>query len=341
MKRLDHYWYSYNPVSVALLPLSWLFSLVSRLRRYAYVVGLFPTKKLPVPVIVVGNISVGGTGKTPLVIWLARHLQDLGYKPGIISRGYGGKATEWPLPVVPQSDPTQVGDEPVMLASRTGCPLWVGPDRPAAARALLATADCDILISDDGLQHYALHRDLEIVVLDGVRGLGNGLSLPAGPLREAPSRLAQADLVIANGPSTPVLATFGLTTLADYRMNLVPGQLINLAAPSLAVGLDYFEDQPVHAMAGIGNPERFFDTLRAAGLRPRTHSFPDHHRFREAEITPDDALPVIITEKDAVKCAPFAHRRHWYLEVSAQPDTGFIQQLDQRISEIGNGQKIA
>lgn len=327
MKRLDHYWYSRNPVSIALLPLSWLFRLISRLRRQAYRHGLLGQDKLPVPVIVVGNISVGGTGKTPLVIWLARHLQALGYKPGIISRGYGGAATEWPQPVEAGSDPAWVGDEPVLLAVRTGCPLWVGPDRPATARALLDQADCDILISDDGLQHYALQRDLEIVVIDGVRGFGNGWSLPAGPLRERPSRLSEVDLVIANGESD----------LTDYRMVLEPGQLINLAAPSLKKKLDYFKDQPVHAMAGIGHPERFFNTLRAAGLYPQVHPFPDHHCFSEMEITPDDALPVIITEKDAVKCAPFAHRRHWYLEVSAQPDRGFIQQLDQRIREIGNG----
>jgi len=327
VKRLDHYWNSLNPVSVALLPLSWLFRLVSRLRYHAYRVGLLATTKLPVPVIVVGNITVGGTGKTPLVIWLARHLQGLGYKPGIISRGYGGKATEWPFPVSPDSDPEWVGDEPVLLASRTGCPLWVGPDRPATALALLAAAECDILISDDGLQHYALHRDLEVVVIDGARGLGNGLSLPAGPLRERPSRLARVDLVIANGPSV----------LTSYQMSLQPGQLINLASPSLRVGLDYFKDQSVHAMAGIGNPERFFNTLRTAGLRAYAQPFPDHHGFSEAEITPDDALPVLMTEKDAVKCAPFAHRRHWYLEVSAQPDLGFIQQLDKRIREFKNG----
>lgn len=327
MKRLDHYWDSVNPVSAALLPLSWLFRMVSWLRYRAYRVGLLATKKLPVPVIVVGNITVGGTGKTPLVIWLARHLRDLGHKPGIISRGYGGKATDWPQPVVPESNPALVGDEPVMLASRTGCPLWVGPDRPATAQALLAAADCDILISDDGLQHYALHRDLEILVIDGARGLGNGFSLPAGPLRERPSRLTQVDLVIANGPSD----------LTSNQMNLNPGQMINLASPSLQVGLDYFKDQSVHAMAGIGNPERFFNTLRAASLQAHVHPFPDHHCFSEAEITPDDALPVIMTEKDAVKCAPFAHRRHWYLEVSAQPDMGFIQQLDKRIREFRDG----
>lgn len=327
MKRLDYYWDSLNPVSVTLLPLSWLFRLASWIRRGAYRVGLLATTKLPVPVIVVGNITVGGTGKTPLVIWLAQHLRELGYKPGIISRGYGGRASEWPQPVTPQSDPVQVGDEPVLLASRTGCPLWVGPDRPGAAQALLAAADCDILISDDGLQHYALERDLEIVVIDGARGLGNGLSLPAGPLRERPSRLTRVDLVIANGESP----------LTDYRMVLEPGHLVNLGSPSLRVELDYFRDQPVHAMAGIGNPERFFGTLRRAGLQLQAQPFPDHHRFSEAEITPRDALPVIITEKDAVKCSPFAHRRHWYLEVSANPDPGAIQQLDKRIREIENG----
>ncbi len=327
MKRLDYYWYSYNPVSIALLPLSWLFCLVSWLRRRAYSAGILSVEKPSVPVIVVGNISVGGTGKTPLVIWLAQHLLEMGYKPGIISRGYGGKATEWPLPVIAESEPSQVGDEPVMLARRTRCPLWVGPDRPATARALLDASDCDILISDDGLQHYALHRDLEIAVIDGNRGLGNGFCLPAGPLRERRSRLVQVDLSIANGSSS----------LTCHQMRLEAGQLINLANPSLRVELDHFRNQPVHAMAGIGNPDRFFSTLREAGLQPCERSFPDHHRFTEAEITPDDAFPVIITEKDAVKCVSFAHRRHWYLEVSAVPDRGFIRQLDKQIRELKNG----
>lgn len=327
MKRLDFYWDSLNPVAIILLPLSWLFRLVSRLRYRAYHAGLLTRVKLPVPVIVVGNITVGGTGKTPLVIWLARHLQDLGFKPGIISRGYGGQASKWPQPVTPQRDPAMVGDEPVLLASRTGCPVWVGPDRPRTAQMLLGEGDCDILISDDGLQHYALQRDLEIVVVDGNRGLGNGFSLPAGPLRERPDRLGQVDLVIANGASE----------LTENHMMLKPGRLINLANPSIQVGLDYFAGQSVHAMAGIGNPERFFDTLRAAGLQLQAQPFPDHHPFTEADINPDDELPVILTEKDAVKCAPFARQRHWYLEVSAEPDPGSVQQLDKRIREFKNG----
>ncbi|WP_428604613.1 tetraacyldisaccharide 4'-kinase [Sedimenticola sp.] len=327
MKRLDHYWYSKNLVSGALLPLSWLFCLISQLRRLAYRRGFIGTDKLPVPVIVVGNISVGGTGKTPLVIWLAQHLLNQGYQPGIISRGYGGQATKWPQPVVADSDPSLVGDEPVMLAKRTGCTLWVGPDRPATARALLAASACDLLISDDGLQHYALQRDLEMVVIDGSRELGNGYCLPAGPLRERTSRLAEVDLVISNGPSS----------LTPLQMKLEPGQLINLADPTLRVGLDHFRQQTVHAMAGIGNPGRFFQTLRDAGLHLHEHPFPDHHRFSATDINPDDALPVIITEKDAVKCAPFSQQRHWYLEVSAVPGTGFIQQLDQRIREFEDG----
>lgn len=327
MKRLDSYWDSLNPVAIALLPLSWLFRLVSWLRYRAYHRGLLTRVRLSVPVIVVGNITVGGTGKTPLVIWLARHLRDLGFRPGIIARGYGGQASQWPQPVTPQSDPAMVGDEPVLLASRTGCPVWVGPDRPRTAQTLLDKADCDILISDDGLQHYALQRDLEIVVIDGARGLGNGFSLPAGPLRERPARLDQVDLVIANGPSE----------LTGHHMTLKPGRLINLANPSLQVSLDYFAAQSVHAMAGIGNPERFFDTLRAGGLQLQVQPFPDHHRFTETDINPNDELPVIVTEKDAVKCAPFARRRHWYLEVSAEPDPGAIHQLDKRIREFKNG----
>ena len=230
---------------------------------------------------------MGGTGKTPLVAWLAEHLIKQGFKPGIISRGYGGSATNWPIQVSPESDPVLVGDEPVMLAKRTGCPLWVGPDRPATAKALLAASDCDIIISDDGLQHYALERDLEIAVIDGERGLGNGFCLPAGSLRERPARLAQVDLVVSNGPSE----------LAEHQMTLEPGQLVNLTAEASKVELDEFQGLSVHGMAGIGNPGRFFKTLQLSGLRVFEHPFPDHHAFTEAEINPDDELPVIITRK--------------------------------------------
>ncbi|MDF1529896.1 MAG: tetraacyldisaccharide 4'-kinase [Sedimenticola sp.] len=326
MKRLDHYWYSVNAVSILLLPLSWLFCLISWLRRLAYNFQLKSSRKLPVPVIVVGNITVGGTGKTPLVIWLTDYLREQGFSPGIISRGYGGKATHWPLEVTADSDPVLVGDEPVMLARRCGCSIWVGPDRPVTADALLNNTSCDILISDDGLQHYAMARDIEIAVIDGARGLGNGFCLPAGPLRERRGRLDTVDLVVANGDSE----------LTDHHMTLAVGELINLA-DQLHLPAEHFSGQRVHGMAGIGNPQRFFNTLRGLGMSVEEHFFPDHYRFCAADITPDDTLPVIITEKDAVKCTHFSQQRHWYLEVSAKLPEGFIQQLDKQIRELRNG----
>jgi tetraacyldisaccharide 4'-kinase len=327
VKRLDQYWYSINTVAILLVPLSWLFSLISWIRRQAYKYNLLKTRKMPVPVIVVGNITVGGTGKTPLVIWLAEHLRQQGFTPGIISRGYGGNATHWPIQVTGASDPAEVGDEPVMLARRSGCPIWVGPDRPVTASKLLDATTCNIIISDDGLQHYALARDIEIAVIDGQRGLGNGLCLPAGPLREKSNRLSTVDLVIANGASD----------LTTHQMTLVPGDLINLKEDNTRLSTEQFRGSRVHGMAGIGNPTRFFNTLRQLGLEVEAHAFPDHHAFRATEITPDDTLPVIITEKDAVKCTGFAQQRHWYLEVSAEVDAGFIQQLDKQIRELKDG----
>ena len=327
MKSLDHYWYSHNWVSLALQPLSLLFRLLAWLRRQAYRAGLLRTRRLPVPVIVVGNITVGGTGKSPLVIWLANWLREQGHRPGIISRGYGGRSSEWPVRVDADGDPERVGDEPVMIARRTGCPVWVGPDRPASGAALLAANDCDLVISDDGLQHYALARDIEIAVIDGERGVGNGYALPAGPLREPVARLQQVDLVIANGVSD----------LAEWGMSLQAGELVNLADPDRRVALETFRGQRVHGVAGIGNPGRFFSTLRAAGLSVSEHPFADHHPFAAADLEIDDGEPLIMTEKDAVKCAGFARPNHWYLEISAQPDKGFVQQLERRLGELRNG----
>ena len=331
MKRLDHYWQSENGVSRALLPLSLLFRLLVWLRVMAYRYGFRRSQQLPAPVIIVGNISVGGTGKSPMVVWLAGYLCQLGYRPGIISRGYGGSAREWPLRVAPDSDPRMVGDEPVMIARRTGCPVWVGPDRPKTGNALLTASDCDLVIADDGLQHYALARDIEIAVIDGERSMGNGHLLPAGPLREPVSRLSRVDLLIANGAST----------LAEWQMRLQPGDLVNLSDPHQRIPLETWAGRHVHAVAGIGNPGRFFSTLQQAGLKVIEHPFPDHHPFVPGDIEQDDTLPAIMTEKDAVKCAAFARPHHWYLEVTAQPDRGFIQQLERQLGELRYGQKTA
>ncbi len=318
MKRLDHYWYSRNRISLLLLPLSWIFCLIVWLRRLAYRLRLFTVYKSSVPVIVVGNITVGGTGKTPLVIWLADYLQQQGFCPGIISRGYGGNAQSWPQPVEDDSDPRLMGDEPVMIARRSGCPMWVGPNRPETARALLQSTDCDIIISDDGLQHYALGRDIEIAVIDGKRLLGNGFCLPAGPLRERAARLSKVDMLVVNDGEWQ----------EGYQMTLEGGRMVNLKDPSLTSDLAAFSGYEVHGIAGIGHPRRFFDALRRYGLKVMEHPFDDHHQYIAQEVTPGDELSVIMTEKDAVKCSGFAKEHHWYLEVYAKLDGAFSQQLD-------------
>lgn len=320
--NIEKLWYSKNFAASLLLPLSWPFRGLSRLRRWFYSIHNHFREHLPVPVIVVGNISVGGTGKTPLVIWLVGFLQEKGYQPGVVSRGYGGKARRWPQHVTAQSDPQMVGDEPVLIASRCVCPIVVSPRRVEAAQVLLEEYECDILISDDGLQHYALERDVEIAVVDGVRGLGNGYCLPAGPLREAPRRLTEVDFVIINGSD----ASIGYRH-RSYRMDMKAAQLVNLAQPEIARSLASFIGEKVYAMAGIGHPGRFFALLKDKGLTIHRHAFPDHHRYTEADLRFTGEKPLLMTEKDAVKCRKFAKENHWYLVVEARPDPAFAERL--------------
>lgn len=327
MKRLDAYWDSRNGVSLALLPLSWLFIVLSFLRRSAYRIGLLKTHRLPVPVIVVGNITVGGTGKTPLVVWLAQWLGAKGLRPGIISRGYGGDGSEEPRQVLATSVAAEVGDEPLLIAQRTGCPVYVGADRVAAARALLQQQDCDIIVSDDGMQHYALGRDIEIAVIDGSRRFGNGFSLPAGPLRERPSRLNDVDLVVINGEATA----------EGSSMTISAGEVVNLHDADERRPLDDFVGRAVHAVAGIGNPARFFAMLRQRGLEIRERPFPDHHSFTATDISSDDGLPVLMTEKDAVKCSSFAQPCHWYVQAEAELDDSFKQGLESLLRGVTGG----
>jgi len=301
-----------------LVPLSWLFGLLAGLRRTLYRVGMLRVQTLPVPVIVVGNISVGGTGKTPLVAWLARELAIRGWHPGVISRGYGGTART-PQAVNRNSDTTQVGDEPVLLASLVQCPVWVGRDRAAAGRALLlAHPQVDVLISDDGLQHYRLARDMEIAVVDGVRGFGNGRPLPAGPLREPVARLNAVDAIVVN---QPVAAQLNLPALPPaYSMRLEGACFVNLADPARTARAADLAGQEIHAIAGIGHPQRFFDQIAALGIHAHYHAFPDHHAYRAADL----AYPgqILMTGKDAVKCIAFATQNMWALpvQVSIQPD---------------------
>jgi tetraacyldisaccharide 4'-kinase len=318
MKRLDYYWYTRSPWLLLLTPVSLFYRIVINLRRSAYRIGIFRSTRVSLPVIIVGNITVGGTGKTPLVVWLADHLQGKGYKPGIISRGYGGNADSWPQQVRPDSDPAIVGDEAVLLAARTHCPMAVAPDRVAAANALIAHSECDIILSDDGLQHYALQRDIEIVVIDGIRRFGSGFLIPAGPMREPASRLQNVDLVVVNG----------LGGGQEHRMRLIQGDAQNLQDPGRHRALTDFRSKTVHAVAGIGNPDRFFRSLQQAGLRLLTHSFPDHYQYQPEDICFDDDLPVIMTEKDAVKCRHFAHADAWYVPLELRMSEEFCTRLD-------------
>lgn len=316
MKRIDEHWYRQSPWLWLLWPLSALFCLLVLLRRLLYRTGFLRTHRLAVPVIVVGNITVGGSGKTPLVLWLAEYLRQHGYRPGLISRGYGGKATHWPQTVTAQSDSLAVGDEALLLARRSGCPMAVGPDRVAAAAMLLAEHEVDIIISDDGMQHYRLGRDIEIAVLDGQRRLANGLCLPAGPLREPPGRLKSVDYIVVNGSAGE----------GEWSMLLEAGEALPLlGGPGRAI--PDLSSHPVHAVAGIGNPGRFFASLRALGLEPIEHPFPDHHPYRKGELEFNDTAMVLMTEKDAVKYLNYAGERHWYLPVSARLPDEFGERL--------------
>jgi tetraacyldisaccharide 4'-kinase len=318
MKRLDYYWYTRSTWLILLTPLSLFYRLVVWLRRNAYRSGILSSYRLAKPVIVVGNLTAGGTGKTPLVAWLAGYLMQKGFRPGIVARGYGGKASSWPQQVRPDSDPGIVGDEAVMLAEITGCPMAVAPNRVAAARELLDHSDCDVIISDDGLQHYALQRDLEIAVIDGVRRFGVGFLLPAGPLREPLRRLREVDLVVVNG----------LAGRGEYPMRLLTGKARGLGAPHQQRELGDFRGQSVHAVAGIGNPARFFQALQQHGMRVEEHAFPDHHRFQAADIQFGDDRPVFMTEKDAVKCRQFACGKEWVVPVRAYMSKEFCARLD-------------
>ncbi len=329
-------WYGYHPAAQLLAPFGYLFGLIVGLRRFFYRSGLLRVRRFPVPVIVIGNVTVGGTGKTPLVIWMAEHLKRLGYRPGIVSRGYKGKSTVWPLSVTADSNPVLVGDEAAMIVSRSGCPMMIGPDRSKAVEQLLLQHNCNVIISDDGLQHYAMGRDIEIIVADGARGFGNGMLLPAGPMRESKSRVKQAHYIVTNGSTLP----------ESYGMYVRGDTLASLHDNGKTRRLKDLKGQRVHALAAIGNPQRFFELLRNAGLELIEHAFPDHHQFSAAELDfPESVNPVVMTEKDAVKCRQHAHLlepdRYWYLPVTAQLSPVFITTLSRHIEKLANEKKAA
>lgn len=325
MRSFVEHWYGPSAVAAALRPVSWIYRLLVAVRRAAYVLGALRVTQFNVPVIVVGNITVGGTGKTPLVIWLANRLRREGYSPGVVARGYRGTARHWPQQVRPDSDPVTVGDEAVVLARRCRCPVAVGPDRVAAVDAMLEYHGCDVIVCDDGLQHYALGRDLEIVVIDGVRRFGNGYCLPAGPLREPVTRLRSVDFIAVNG---------GSSLRREYPMRLQVGEVRNLRDERISYPPQEFPHRQVHAVAGIGRPARFFQQMRQLGFSIVEHPFPDHHRFTPEDVAFDDDLPVVMTEKDAVKCRRFCGADAWYLAVEARPDERMETRLLARINDL-------
>ena len=301
---LNDIWYERAAPPWWLLPLSLIYGAVVGSRRHFY--AMRKPNRVSLPVVVVGNLSVGGTGKTPLVCWLVARLADLGFKPGVVTRGYGGSSGSIRL-AAPSDPPGVVGDESVLLARRSGVPVAIGRDRPAASQ-LLVNAGCDVIVSDDGLQHYALARDCEIVVIDGDRLFGNGRLLPAGPLRENRSRLAAADAVVVNGGRALLGGALSMRLEAKRALSLIGGAVKRL---------DEFAGHSVHAVAGIGNPQRFFNMLRARGIEVTGHPLPDHARLQASDISFADGRPVLMTEKDAVKCELIAGPQHWYVPVTA------------------------
>ena len=307
---IERIWSGKSPLYLLLLPLSWLYGLVSGAIRLCYRLGVKKSWRAPVPVVVVGNLTAGGNGKTPVVIWLVEQLQQRGIRVGVVSRGYGGKAEHYPLLLDDTTTTSQAGDEPVLIYQRTGAAIAVAPRRSEAVQMLVEKAQPQLIITDDGLQHYALARDKEIVVVDGIRRFGNGWWLPAGPMRERTSRLASVDAVITNGGEAQP-GEIGMTLQPDEAVNLLTG-----------------ERRPVHtlgnvvAMAGIGHPPRFFATLQQCGLTPiRTVSLADHQALSESDVEKlvQPGQTLLMTEKDAVKCRVFVtgHDNWWFLPVDA------------------------
>ena len=313
------HWASRGVLAWALWPLSLAFRFAVALRRLLYRLRVLKSEHPGIPVVVVGNVTVGGSGKTPLVIWIAEHLKKKGWTPGIVSRGYGAQVTN-PRAATIADDAAEVGDEPIVVSRRSGCPVWVGADRIAVCRALRAAhPEVDVLILDDGLQHYALRRDIEIAVV-GARGFGNGFLLPAGPLREPPSRLRAVDAVVSHGAA-----------VKGYAMKLEGGTLHRMTDANDRRPASAFSGQRVHAVAGIGEPNRFFLHLARLGVRVTPHPFPDHHAFTPQDLEFGDEVPVLMTEKDAVKLRRAARAHWWVLPVTAELEAAFGEWLTRRL----------
>ena len=325
-ERLLQAWYQGHPALGLLRPLEALYRRVALRKRADYLEGRRQAYRAPVPVVVVGNVTVGGTGKTPMILWLIEHCRARGLKVGVVSRGYGAKPPSLPWRVRAEQSAAQAGDEPLMIVQRCGVPLVIDPDRPAAVRALLAEEPLDLILCDDGLQHYRLARDLELVLIDAARGLGNRRCLPAGPLREPAERLESVDAVLYNGASSDPAGAFSFVLRPSALVNLRSGERHDLT--------HFPPGQQVHALAGIGNPRRFFATLEALHWRPVPHAFPDHAAYSAEQLQFSPPLPLLMTEKDAVKCRAFAAADWWYLAVDAQPSPAFVAWFDAQLERL-------
>jgi tetraacyldisaccharide 4'-kinase len=325
-KKLLKFWYAKSTWAVVLAPLSWLFRLISFI-RYQYFRQ--QNKNLSVPIIVVGYITLGGTGKTPFVSWLVKSLIERGYKPGIVMRGYGGNLTaRQVISVQKTNEATLVGDEAKLLANTLSCPVVVGKKRFAAAEHLLARHGVNIIISDDGLQHYALPRDIEIAVIDGEKRFGNGMCLPVGPLRESPNRLKRVDFIVSNGKALD----------NEWLMQTaLSNEMYHLHHPKLKANLSDFVGKKVHAIAGLGNPQRFFKMLEEKGIEFIAHAFPDHHRYSKEDFAFKDNYPILMTEKDAVKCKSLSLKDAWVAPLEVNLPLSFIDQI---IRKMKHGPKI-
>ncbi|RMQ42545.1 Tetraacyldisaccharide 4'-kinase [Pseudomonas cichorii] len=324
--RLLAAWYNGHPALALLRPLESLYRRVVNGKRQRFLEGEGDIYRAPVPVVVVGNITVGGTGKTPLILWMIEHCRSRGLRVGVVSRGYGAKPPSLPWRVMPDQTADEAGDEPLQIVQRCGVPLMIDPDRSRAVRALLAAEPLDLILSDDGLQHYRLARDIELVLIDAARGLGNRRCLPAGPLREPVERLNSVDALLYNG---------SIEDRDDgYGFVLKPSALVNLRSGERQP-VDYFPaGQALHAVAGIGNPQRFFKTLEGLHWRPVEHAFADHARYSAEALTFTPSLPLVMTEKDAVKCRSFAADDWWYLAVDALPGAAFVTWFDERLTRL-------
>lgn len=324
--RLLAAWYAGHPALALLRPLEALYRRVVMRKRARFLSGESASYRAPVPVIVVGNITVGGTGKTPMILWLIEHCRQQGLKVGVVSRGYGAQPPQLPWRVQAGQRAEQAGDEPLLIVQRTGVPLMIDPNRSRAVQALLTSEPLDLILCDDGMQHYRLARDLELVLIDAARGLGNGRCLPAGPLREPAERLRGADAVLFNGAGEDRVDGFGF--------RLQPSVLVNLRSGERRA-LDHFPaGQRLHAVAGIGNPQRFFNTLLGLNWQPVPHPFADHAQFSAERLAFSPPLPLVMTEKDAVKCRAFAADDWWYLAVEAQPTPAFSAWFDNQLQRL-------